>query len=111
MNKLDLNTRTITTIQEFRQMVAQNDPMTNLAFHNMDLREVSSELLAANVKDSLFLGCLVGDSILCALQFNNYIFPKFDLPYEVYPNHLYRAEELYEHFSPGKGQADLPSFY
>lgn len=100
MNKLDLNTRTITTIQEFRQLVAQNDPMTNLAFQNMDLREVSSELLTANVRESLFLGCLVSDSILCALQFNNYIFPKLDLPYEVYPNHLYRAEELYEHFSP-----------
>lgn len=101
LDKLDINTRIITTISEFRELVAQNEPMTNLAFHNMDLREISSELLSANIKDSLFLGCMVGDSILCALQYDNYIFPKMDLPYEVYPNHLYRAEDLYDHFVPG----------
>lgn len=92
-------TREITTIEEFYALLEQDEPMTNLAFHNMDLREIADLLIRSNVRESLFLGCNLGDSVVCSLQDNNYIFPKMDLPYEVYPNHLYNSRELYEGFT------------
>lgn len=93
-------TREISNIEEFRELLTQDEPLTNLAFHNIDLRDMSNQLLEANIKDSVFLGCNLGNSIVCALQYNNYIFPTLDVPYEVYPNKLYTAAELYDGFSP-----------
>ena len=100
-----MTTREITTISEFRELLSQDEPLTNLAFHNMDLHEISDELMNANISDSLFLGCELGDSVVCSLQYNNYIFPKLDLPYEIYPNHLYTAADLYEKFIQGNPES------
>ncbi len=95
-----LTTREIKTIEEFRKLRDQGEPMTNLAFHNMDLSNIAHELLQANIRDSLFLGCTLENSMVCALQHKNYIFPTLDVPYDVYPNKLYRADDLYAGFSP-----------
>lgn len=92
-------TREIKTIPEFLELLNQEEPLTNLAFHNMDLRVISELLVSSEIKDSLFLGCNLGDSGIRSLQNNNYIFPKLDLPYEAYPNQLYTAGELYKGFS------------
>lgn len=91
-------TREITTIDEFYALLEQDDPLTNLAFHNMDLTSIADLLVRSDIRDSLFLGCELHDSVVCSLQDNNYIFPKMDLPYEVYPNHLYKASQLYDGF-------------
>lgn len=91
-------TREITTIEEFYALLDQDEPMTNLAFHNMDLTEIADLLVRSNIQDSLFLGCKMGDSVVCSLQESNYIFPRMNLPYEVYPNKLYEPRELYAGF-------------
>ena len=92
-------TREIKTTEEFLALLEQDEPLENLAFHNMDLSEISDLILKSGVRDSLFLGCILRDSTVCSLQDKNYIFPKLNLPYEVYPNHLYTSEDLYDGFT------------
>lgn len=91
-------TREITTIEEFYALLEQDEPLTNLAFHNMDLTEIADLLVRSNIRDSLFLGCKMRDAVVCSLQDSNYIFPRMNLPYEVYPNKLYHAADLYAGF-------------
>lgn len=95
-----MTTREIKTISEFLELLQQDEPLINLAFHNLDLTEFSRQLMESDIRDSLFLGCELGGQVVCKLQDHNYIFPKLDLPYKVYPNHLYTPEELYSNFTP-----------
>ncbi|GAA5222069.1 LOG family protein [Membranihabitans marinus] len=88
-------TKEITSVEEFKILLDREQTITSIAVQNLDLRDLRKELLTVPVKDCLFLGCRLTDAMICRLQKNNYIFPTLDLPYPIYPNKLYTAEELY----------------
>jgi len=100
-------TREVKSIRELQEMIALGQPLVNLAFQNMDLTSLTDTLINSGIRESLFLGCLLENRAACRLQRENYIFPIMDLPYPIYPNRLYSAEDLYENYV----RTDPDSFY
>lgn len=92
-------TREVRSISELKEMIALGQPLINLAFQNMDLREMTDLLIDCGIRESLFLGCDLKNQAACRLQRDNYIFPQMNLPYQTYPNKLYTAGDLYENYS------------
>lgn len=99
-------TQEITQYSALVDLLRSQKKVSNLAVQDMDLRGLEHELCTTIVEDCLFLGCTFTDRSLCFLQKKNYIFPELNLPYRVYPNKLYEAEDLYAGF-----KSEVPQSY
>ena len=73
--------------------------ITGLAIQSLDLTSVMPQLLKKNIKNCLFLGCVIPDDLLEHLYKVNYIFPNLDVPYHAYPNQLYTRDTLYNNYN------------
>src|SRR5690625_3963229 len=91
-------TREVKSTRELQEMIALGHQLETLAFQNMDLTSLTDTLINSGIRESLFLGCLLENRAACRLQRENYIFPIMELPYPIYPNRLYSAEDLYENY-------------
>ncbi|MCF6365303.1 MAG: LOG family protein [Bacteroidales bacterium] len=72
------------------------------AFQNVDLQNCEESVLKYYFSNCIFLGCNMNDEIKEHIEKENFIFPKLDVPYNVYPNSLYTKNDLYGAYITGK---------
>lgn len=71
------------------------------AFQGVDFTVVPiEELEQICFTDCLFLDCHIPPSLNNRVMENNYLFPRLNVPYNIYPAQLYTKETLYKNYQP-----------
>ncbi|MFV0392167.1 MAG: LOG family protein [Paludibacteraceae bacterium] len=81
--------------QEILLDVVKKGRLDNLAFQMLDLNDVEDQLLQIPVSNCLFLDCAMSDQLNKYLRNENYLFPKLNVPFSIYPSGLYNRDSLY----------------
>lgn len=76
----------------------QEKSLHNLVFQKLDLTEIEDKLLNISFSKCLFLGCNISPRLKAHLSTENYVFPRLDVPFPVFPPSLYNKEILYTGF-------------
>ena len=104
-------TQEILSVNEFRKLLQEQQVISNIAVQGLDLTSLASEFYQSTLHDCLFIGCGLTDPMTCYLQQNNYVFPKMDLPYLIYPNKLYNRFDLYKGYDPDNPDSYLKTYH
>jgi len=72
-----------------------------VAFQDIDLTEYEDKVLKFYFSNCIFLGGKINDNIKEHIENENFIFPKLDVPYNLYPAKLYDKESLYGGYKIG----------
>lgn len=71
------------------------------AFQNLDFSKIDKDILSDHTfENCLFLGCQLPEFMVSLIQ-DSFIFPKLNMPYNCYINHLYSKDELYKGYELG----------
>ena len=81
-----------------------------VAFQDVDLTEFEEEISRFYFSNCLFLGCKMTEKIKQHTEKENYIFPKLDVPYNIYMNRLYDKDDLYGKYELGKPETYEKTF-
>ena len=94
--------REIETQKELKNILSEtNNTLNNIAFQDIDLTEFEEDVLNKSFKNCIILGGKISDTIKKYIEENNFIFPKLDVPYNIYPSSLYNSESLYAGYEIG----------
>lgn len=93
------------SLEEIKTLL-KNKIIKAVAFQGIDFSSVENELEAADISESLFLGCKIPSRVFMRLYSRNYIFPDLNVPYKTYPKSLYTGVSLYEGYD-----RKIPSSY
>lgn len=97
----------IETQKELKHLFHKSgDIIDKVAFQDVDLTEFEEDVFRFYFSNCIFLGCKINDRIKQHIEDENYIFPKLDVPYNIYPNRLYDKDDLY-----GKYELGNPASY
>jgi len=75
--------------------------INKVAFQDVDLQNCEESVLKYYFSNCIFLGCNMNDEIKEHIEKENFIFPKLDVPYNIYPNRLYNRNDLYGAYELG----------
>ena len=81
-----------------------------IAFQDIDLLNSEESVLKYYFSNCIFLGCNMDDRIKEHLEKENFIFPKLDVPYNIYPNSLYNQASLYGAYKVGNPETYEQTF-
>ncbi len=81
-----------------------------VAFQDIDLTEYEDKVLKFYFSNCIFLGGKINDTIKEHIEEENFIFPKLDVPYNIYPSSLYDMESLYGGYEIGNIQTYEDTF-
>lgn len=73
----------------------QKESLENLVFQKLDLTEFEEQLLDIQFSKCLFLSCIISPRLKAYLWTDNWVFPRLDVPFPVFPAVLYNKESLY----------------
>ena len=91
----------IESLEELHELIKSEQEFIKVAFQNIDLSSVENDFKSRLVKNCVFLGCEISDSLHAYLSKGaNLIFPQMDVPYNPYKATLYTTNELYSGFDP-----------
>lgn len=93
--------------QEALVEVVKRDKLSNLAFQELNLTEVEHRMMNISVKNCLFLDCKMSNQLTKYLFKDNYIFPRLNVPYSIYPSGLYNKEKLYNGYNLNQPESYL----
>jgi len=93
--------REIENIEVFKNLLKEQKHFSYLAFQSIDFSLIPSWPDDLILDHCLFLGCTIPDKWQKHLK-HALIFPKMDMPYNVYPNRLYTKNDLYDKYILGK---------
>lgn len=89
----------ITTLTDYLHTVSE---VNDIAIQSLDLTQIEVLIMRKEFKNCIFLGCNLNAKIQEAISQENYIFPKIDVPFNMYPNKLYNKESLFNNYDPKK---------
>ena len=100
----------VESLEQFDQLRSRSRSMAGWFVQDLDLRDRSKSLLAAQPQGSVFLGCQLAPGIEDSLRTRGaLVFPGFvGLPFDPYRAHLYTAAELYDGVAGGGPYRDSP---
>ena len=81
-----------------------------VAFQDIDLLNCEESVLKYYFSNCIFLGCKMNDEIKEHIEKENFIFPKLDVPYNIYPNSLYNQASLYGAYKSGNPETYEQTF-
>ncbi|MFV0471956.1 MAG: LOG family protein [Paludibacteraceae bacterium] len=84
----------IDTYPELEQILSKHT-IRNIAFQSLNLTGFEKLLADKNFIKCLFLDCEMTENMRLHIYTENYIFPRLDVPYSVYPPELYNKNLLY----------------
>ncbi len=87
----------IDSLESFENILEQSE-ITDVVFYCLDLKEYKETLLKKEIKECIFLDCKMSKKLSAYLKDANYIFPKLNVPYNIYPAQLYNKDTLYKGF-------------
>jgi len=85
-----------------RELLEGSEPLGEVVFHGLDLRDVEDRLTDHEVGGVVFLGCKLGHpAIADVVCRGGLVFPRIgDLPFDPYRSKLYTPDELFAGFDP-----------
>ena len=90
----------IESIEGFAAITKQHNLIKSVAFQAVDLTQYEAVIFEKDFEDCLFLGCNMSTKAQKKLiKTGNLVFPKMNLPFQVYRNKLYSHTKLYNNFS------------
>ena len=92
------------SIEEFKEIL-DGQSIKRVAIQSLNLKEVEKKMMSIQFEECLFLGCDMSHSLIDHLKKSNYIFPRLNVPYDIYPNNLYTKEFLYKGFDPSRPES------
>jgi predicted Rossmann-fold nucleotide-binding protein len=99
----------ITGNEAFVKLI-ENSGLSDYIFRNIDFRLFENKIRKLRFSNCLFLGCQLPPNVVEALWHENSIFPKLDVPFDLYPHKLYDASVLYDAYIPGKPETYIETF-
>lgn len=69
--------------------------LSKIAFQDIDFIEFEKDILQISFDECIFLGGEISNTIKNHIEKNNFIFPKLNVPYNLYPAKLYNKDNLY----------------
>lgn len=93
----------VESIKSLKELLASG-ANKDLALISLDLSK-ADWLLKYKLKNCLFLGCGISKEVLAHLHGDNYVFPKLNLPFKLYPKVLYTKESLYKGYDPKRPES------
>lgn len=101
----------IETQKELKHLFHKSgDIIDKVAFQDVDLTEFEEDVSRFYFSNCLFLGCKMNEKIKHHIEEENYIFPKLEVPYNIYPNRLYDRFDLYGEYELGKPETYEQTF-
>ncbi len=101
----------IETQKELKHLFRKpGDIIDKVAFQDVDLTEFEEDVFRFYFSNCIFLGCKINDKIKSHIGDENYIFPKLNVPYNIYPNRLYDRFDLYGEYELGKPETYEQTF-
>ncbi|MFA0960594.1 LOG family protein [Roseivirga sp. BDSF3-8] len=94
--------REIETVNELIDVLKKEPSLSYYAFQNLDFNEVETIARGRTFANCLFLGCDIPASLMHGFEKSSVIFPKMDMPFNVYPSHLYTRDTLMEGYVRGR---------
>lgn len=92
----------IETQQELKKLLKEEGGIIDkVAFQDIDLTEFEDEVLKFYFSNCIFLGGKINNKIKEHIENENFIFPKLNVPYNLYPPKLYTKEDLYGAYQIG----------
>ncbi|MDG2449396.1 MAG: hypothetical protein P8M34_07150 [Saprospiraceae bacterium] len=87
------------SLNDFKNVLGKKE-VRKIAVQSLNLTSLDESMMQIDFKECLFLGCNMSPDLVDHLKQNNYIFPKLNVPYNIYPNRLYTKETLYKGYKP-----------
>lgn len=93
--------REIHSIQELTSFLKSGNSLEHTVVQSVDVTQISDLVLEATVENTLFLGCVLPDDVVCSvIKRGASVFPKLaGLPFNPYAPVLYSADTLFDGFS------------
>ena len=98
------------SLEELMETLKSKKTLEKAALQNLDLTKIEKEVLSTNFTDSIFLGCTLNESIRKHIEDGNYIFPKLEVPFNVYPEKLYNKDTLLNNYKIGHPESAKDSY-
>ena len=94
----------VETVTQLLGLITEPGLIKHHVFQNIDFSEWGALCTESDFKDCLFLGCRLPEQLLEHLDASNLIFPKLNVPYDIYRSYPYSAKSLYEGYDPNNEQ-------
>lgn len=90
----------IHSLEELAAKLSESQSLKDVVVQSVDVTSLKNEILAANIDNTVFLGCTIPDDIICSLMcLGAHIFPTLSgLPFNPYQPILYNSETLFDGF-------------
>lgn len=85
---------------ESLEELAECESFEHKAFQGIDFTLMPDAFKGWPFRDCLFLGCVIPPEMKESLHDDCLVFPRLNMPFFAYPNHLYNCHELYKGFDP-----------
>lgn len=90
----------IETIAQFNDYVKKNSTLRHLCFQDLDFAQACPAVKDCTIEDCLFLGCSIPECIRAKITPSSFVFPRINVPYNIYRSSLYGAYDLYMGYNP-----------
>lgn len=99
-------------VDDLKQLLANNQEITNHGFQGLNFLPFKQQLLETNIHDCLFLGCVLDGELLEKISIRNFVFPSLKVPFPTHPDKLYSRHDLYRGFETAKSSTyeDTPDY-
>ena len=100
--KIQTSYHEIESQEELKELLDQQPNIEHCAFQSVDFVVFEKDVLQKNFHDCLFLGCKLNSEIKERLdKASCLVFPKIQVPYNVFRGELYHASSLYKGYEIG----------
>lgn len=87
--------------------VLKKERIEKRTFYKLDLTPFDTLLQQKSISECLFLDCNIPNKLKNMLMEKNYLFPRLNVPYDIYPPNLYTKDTLYKNYNPEKASTYL----
>ncbi len=95
----------VESLQALIDLLKETNRISYKAFQNLDFTQIDSKALNQSLfSNCLFLGCQLPEFLHKNIK-DSFIFPKLDMPYNCYINHLYTKDDLYDNYVLGQPES------
>ena len=96
----------IETQEALQALLNSSKHISYYAFQSVDFTPFEDQIAQIDFDECLFMGCTMSEKAKQQVSAENFIFPVFETPYQLYPNKLYTKETIFDHYRLG-----VPSSY
>ncbi|MEL7145970.1 MAG: hypothetical protein AAFO69_06355 [Bacteroidota bacterium] len=91
----------IETQEDLQHLLTTKDHVHHFAFQSVDFGPFEDRASQIVFHECLFMGCQLSDKIKQHVGADNFIFPAFKAPYQLYPNKLYTRQTIFNDYQLG----------